>query len=81
MARAGTYRTFLTILTVISNIISFMTVAAAADTVTASVANLGVLTRRRACAVSLLAVTCFSTPSRLAIADTAFALAPSAADL
>lgn len=59
-----------------------MTVAAAADAVAASAANLDVPARRRnACAVGLLAVARLATPSRQAIAGTAFTLAPSAADL
>lgn len=56
---------------------------AAADAVAASAANLDIPARRRwdACAVGLLAVTRLTTPSRQAIAGTAFALASSAADL
>jgi len=54
---------------------------AAADAITASVANLSVSTRRHACAIGILAVAHFATPSRQAIANTAFALAVSAADL
>jgi len=55
-------------------------VAAAAGAITASVANLSV-SRRHARAIGIPTVAHFATPSRQAIADTAFALAASAADL
>lgn len=80
--RADTHRALLAILSGISDIVPLVAVTAAADAVAASAANLDVPARRRdACAVGLLAVARLATPSRQAIAGTAFALAPSAADL
>lgn len=59
-----------------------MTVAAAADAVAAAATNLDVSARRRdACAVGRLAVARLATPARVAIAGTAVAPTPAAADL
>lgn len=76
-----THRTLLAILPGISDIVPFMTVAAAADTIAATAANLDVPARRDACAVGLLAVARLATPARVAIAGTAVAPTPPAADL
>lgn len=62
--------------------VPLVAMAAAADAIAAAATNLDVAVRRRdACAVALLAVARLVTPSRQAVAGTAFALAPSAADL
>jgi len=76
-----THGTFLAILSRVSDILSLVTMAAAAGAITASVANLSVSARRHARAIGISAVAHFATPSRQTIADTAFALATSAADL
>lgn len=77
----GTHRALLAVLSRVSDILPLVAMAAAADAVTASAANLSVLARRHARAVGLLTVTRIATPSRQAIAGTALALAASAADL
>jgi len=63
--RAHTHRALFAILSRISDIVPLVAMTATADAVAASAANLNVLARRRdACAVGLLAVARFATPSR-----------------